>query len=125
MPQKFNEDWTKKHWKGIVDFQDVVDPYALTEYFTLFKEQNIQQKNKYFTKYPEYVKFITNSRNLPKSYQKELEIDKKDLPKFYKIFEDNFKSKYNKEPYCFSDGHYYIDPDTGEYIYCLDKEFFH
>ena len=125
IPKTFNKDWIKKHWEGIFDFQNVVDPYALTEYFTLFKEQNILQENEYYTKYPEYVKIITNSRNLPISYKKEFEIDKKDLPKFYQKFEDNFKSKYNKEPYCFSDGHYYIDQDTGEFNYDLDKEFIH
>ncbi len=61
-------NWLKDHWKfGKITIRNVrefeeSDPIR---YFTKFKDNNLQLDKKELTKFPQFAKFISTSRNLP------------------------------------------------------------
>lgn len=85
--------------------------HGLIHYLTKRKSGNINQEKPWLTKYPQFVKFIRTSRNLPMEefYEQDW------TPEEFEAFKEMAKESGAKIN---SVGHYY-GPDE----YCLDKMF--
>ena len=53
------------------------------------------------------------------------EVDQNELQNHYENFNENHKKETNKNCFVYTDKHYYIDYETGEYCTCIDKEYWH
>lgn len=126
IPFKFNKQWVLKHWtSGIFRYENVYNIYGLYDYFTTFKVGNINPKHPNYTKYPKCVQIITFSQSIPKLDKNILETNKTDLDAIKESYRNEFVKKYNRMPQCSITGHKYIDYNTGEIKYCLDREYWH
>ena len=125
-PIAMTKDWVNQHWKyGISDYQFATEPYGVLDYITLFKQSNINPENKHFTKFPQFVKLFTRSLKFPQAEEFEIETTIAGAKDLLDDLNEKCRQKTGQDLYCFNDGHYYIDYETGEYAYCLDKQFYH
>ncbi len=116
----------RKHWtSGFFWYEKVYYIYGLYEYFTSYKQGNINTDNPDYTKDPQWIQIITFSRGIPKLNKDILEATKNDLTKIKDDLRKDFIEKYGREPQCSYTGHKYIDYQTGEIKYCLDREYWH
>lgn len=124
-PKNFTKQWVNKHWKhGITDFKHTIEPYGILDYITNYKLNNVYYEGKY-TKFPQFVNIITKSRDFPESKATIIETDAIGVEKLLSHYNEKCKNETGQDLYCYNDGHYYIDFDTGEYNYCLDNQYFH
>lgn len=121
IPNDFNKLWIEKHWKqGFIDFKKVKEPYGIIDYFTTFKSENINPDDDNYTKIPEFVQIITYSADFPKAEKKEIITNETEMTEII----DNFKDT-NEKAFVYSEGHKYVDKNTGELGYCLDRQYIH
>lgn len=125
-PKDFNEQWVINHWKyGIIDFQRVVEPYGILDYITNYKTNNISNQNSYYTKFPQFVKILTRSLDFPQAHSITIDTTIKGAYELLEHYNNKNKNKNGNDLFCYNDGHYYIDYETGEYNYCLDNQYYH
>ena len=126
IPTNLNKEWIEKHWKqGFVDYKNVSEPYGIIDYMTTFKSENINPTNDKYTKLPQFVQVISHSVDFPKSEKKEIITTKNEMSEIVDSFKEYCFEETGKQAYVYSDGHKYIDKDTGEIIYCLDRQYLH
>ncbi len=126
IPKNFTKTWVKKSWKqGFIDFQIATEPYGVIDYITQPKTENINPDNPTYTKLPQFVQIISNSKDFPISNKHEITTNKQGVCDILdKANKDSIKETGNNL-YCFSDKHKFIDRNTGEIITCIDKQYFH
>ena len=125
-PKEFNQYWISKYWNhGFAYFKHVCDSKGLINYFTEFDSNCINPIDPNFTKFPQFVKIISHSTNMPKLEQI---IEYADKNKKNEIVQEFIKSKeqrVNKRTFNFIDGHYLLNKNTGEMNFYTDNEFLH
>ena len=125
-PINFTEQWVQDHWKhGFSDFQYVIEPYGILDYITNYKKSNIHLEANHFTKFPQFVKIVTRSLDFPKSNTVIVNTNENGVKDLLKHYNRKCKKQTGQDLFCYNDGHYYIDYDTGEYAYCLDNQYYH
>jgi len=131
IPTKLTAKWISKYWNGITKLKTLDDYYSFVDYITLFdtnaiKDKDTKPKNELvYTKFPQWVKIISNSRNLPQIKKFQYEDDQQGINKLYEEFNKKHIEQYNKECFRNINKHYYIDMKTGEYCEVIDKEYLH
>lgn len=126
IPKNFNQLWVKNHWKhGFNDFQKVIEPYGIIDYITNFKEENLNPKNNNYTKFPQFIKVVTRSNDFPLSNKIEIITDYNGLCEHINNLNTKCKQETGQDLFCYNDGHYFVDEETGEYDYCLDNQYYH
>lgn len=126
IPTNFNKAWLKRHWKGRSQIKPVNDYYAFVDYITLFDENAVKDKNDpIYTKFPQYVKIITNSTGIPKIDIKEYEYNQQGIDNLYKDFNDKHNLTQGKNCFVNTKKHFYTNQITGEVIQVIDREFWH
>lgn len=116
-----NEKWLKDHW----GFGKVVirDPREFEEsdairYLTKYKWNNVQDENPKLTKFPQFAKFVSTSRNLPKANITSQEnVDYKTAVNTANTLLQQQGAKVNKRTH-FHDNNVYFDGAT---IYNVDN----
>lgn len=88
------------------------------------KNTNASQIKSY-TKFPQCVKLITNSQNLPLNPKKEFQVSKQEIKQLFNDFNEQHKKDKGKECFKYTQKHTNLDQNTGEVYNIIDKEFWH
>ena len=126
IPKDLNKKWLNKYWKDKLLIKPVDDYYAFVDYITLFDENAIKDKlNPIYTKFPQYVKIITNSTGLPKDNIKQYEHNQQGIENLYKDFNTWNNKNHGKDCFVNTRKHSFINEKTGEVYQIIDNEFWH
>ncbi len=79
--------------------------------------------NKYYTKFPQFIKIITHSQDFPMSRKTEILAKEQDKHKIINQINNECFEETGQNLHYFSDGHVYYNLYGPKY--CIDKEFFH
>lgn len=128
IPTQMNELWVSKHWKhGRIDFKTTWDTNGFIDYITCADNRNVinpLDTDIVYTKFPQWVKVISCSQNIPKSCIDNVKyVDEIELKQLRQEFIDNHPLDH--KPFLKKCKHKYIDKSTGEIVECIDREFWH
>lgn len=128
VPTTMNELWVSKHWKhGRIDFKPTWDTNGFIDYITCAKNKNVinpVNADIVYTKFPQWVKVISCSQNIPKSCVDSVKyVTETKLKQLRQEFINNHPIDH--KPFLKKCRHKFINKETGEIIDCLDREFWH
>lgn len=128
VPKQFNKKWVSKHWEyGRIDFKHTWDTCGFIDYITCAEKRNVinpLNTDIVYTKFPQWVKVISSSRDMPKSCIENVKyVTETELKQLRQEFINNHPIDH--KPFLKKCRHKFINKETGEIIDCLDREFWH